>query len=79
MSSHLSRPTDLDGTHYPKMPHGHAVVASRSVSVAESSEDMGYFERLSHGKQVFLGGLLVRFHEQVQGTHDPADILATQM
>ena len=53
MSSQLSRPTYLDGMHHPKMPDGHAVVASRSVLIAKGSEDMSYFERWSHGKQVF--------------------------
>ena len=79
MSSQLSGPAYLDGPHHPEMPDGHAVAASRSVPVTEGSKDMGYFERSSHGERVFLGRLPVRFHETVQGTHDPADILATQM
>ena len=79
MSSQLCSPTYLYGTHHPKMPHGHAVAASRSVPVAKGSKHMGYFERWSHDWQVFLGGLLVRFHHEIHGAHDPADILATQM
>ena len=79
MASQLGGPAYLDGTHHPRMPDGHAVASSRSVRVAKGSKDMGYFERSSHGWQGFLGGLLARFHEQIQGTHDLADVLTTQV